>query len=164
MTILIGGGRNTIWPHRENCVDHTILPMRSDFFLLPPPYYAIWNHPHLFGSFVQTMLRLCCAHLISLQHCQALTDKDGASNLYIDFLTKYYKFKSLRASKLHQWLKSHSHFAEFDLMVGFMSSIYFWGSNKRGTVLFVTWTFNEILITYLSLSSFFSNILHISYC
>ena len=62
-TAAYGGGQNFFWPHRENCVNHTIFLMQSDIFC-QPPYYAVWNHPQLFGSFVQTKLRLCSVDLI----------------------------------------------------------------------------------------------------
>ena len=39
----------------------------------------------LFGSLVQTMAKLCCAHLISLHRRQAQPDRDGASNHKLDF-------------------------------------------------------------------------------
>ena len=35
-----------IRPHGKNRVTHTILDIRPEFFC-PPPYYAVWNHPHL---------------------------------------------------------------------------------------------------------------------
>ena len=54
-------------------------------FFCQPPYYALWNHLHLFGSFVQTMSKLCCAHLISSHPRQAQMYRDIASNHEIDF-------------------------------------------------------------------------------
>ena len=67
-------------------MDHTILPMRSDF-CDPPPCYAVCNLPHLFGSFVQTMLELFYAHLIFLHRRQAQMDTDSASKYEIGFYT-----------------------------------------------------------------------------
>ena len=77
---------NLFWPFGEKCVDHTIFLMRSDF-CHPSPCYAVWNHPHLFGSFVQTMLDLFNSHLISLHRRQARMDKDSDSKHEIGFYT-----------------------------------------------------------------------------
>ena len=44
-------------------------------------------------SFFQTMLKHCCAHLISLRRCQSQMDGDGAFSNEIDFLTQYKKIK-----------------------------------------------------------------------
>ena len=60
-----------------------------------PQYIAVLNHPPLFGSNVRTMLQLCCAHLISLNCCQAQTDRDNASNHKEYFLTQYLKILNL---------------------------------------------------------------------
>ena len=73
-------------PFGKKCVDHTILLMRSDF-CHPLPCYAVSNHPHLFGSFVQTMLDLFDAHLIFLHRRQARMDTDSASKYEIGFYT-----------------------------------------------------------------------------
>ena len=66
--------------------------------LCPPPYYL---KPYTtIGSLVQIMLKLCCAHLISLHGRQAQTDRDGASNHKIDFLHNIRRFKFLKGIKI----------------------------------------------------------------
>ena len=74
--------------HREVWITQFFLCDR--IFCCLPPYYAVGNHPHLFKSFVQTMLKL-----ISLHHRQALTDTDGASNNKIDFHKQYLEILNL---------------------------------------------------------------------
>ena len=59
-------------------------PYAVGFVFRPPPYYALRNHPHLFGSCVQTMLKLCSAYLISLHCRQAQMDRDSDVNYEID--------------------------------------------------------------------------------
>ena len=46
--------------HIGQIVWSTRFSLCSGIFFGPPPYYAVWNHKHLLGSFVQTMLKLCC--------------------------------------------------------------------------------------------------------
>ena len=58
-------------------------------FFCPPPYYAVWLNLILFGSIVRTMPNPRYGNLRTLHCCQAQTDKDGASNHKIDFLTYY---------------------------------------------------------------------------
>ena len=61
------------------------------------------------------MLKLGCAHLISLHRRQAQTDKDGVSNHKIDLFTQYKEILNLEMHKnCIIALKSYGHFAEFD--------------------------------------------------
>ena len=59
-----------------------------------PTYYAVWNHPILFGSFVQTMPNPSCAHLISLHRRQAQPDWVDASKHKTGILPHDRTFKS----------------------------------------------------------------------
>ena len=52
-------------PHRENWVNHTILPMCPDFFC-PPLYYVVWNHPFLFGKLYGKLAEIRWAETV---HC-----------------------------------------------------------------------------------------------
>ena len=73
----------------EICVDHTILPMRSDLFSV---HRRIMLFETIYtcsvGSFVETRLKLCFAHLISLHRRQAQMDIDSDSNhvRYFNFI------------------------------------------------------------------------------
>ena len=96
-----------IWRHRESCADQKNFPTRP-IFSSSPPYYSVWKHQHLFGSFVQIMLQLCCAHLISLHLPQVPMDEDGASSHKINFVHNIRRLKFWRESKLHHWFQSYN--------------------------------------------------------
>ena len=69
---------NKFRPERENFVDHLILPIRSNC--------AVWNNPPVFGSFVQTMLIQCCAHLICLpRRCRCVLTLTVMKRMYSCF-------------------------------------------------------------------------------
>ena len=71
----------------ELCGSHGS-PYAIKFFLSVTILCSLNTSP-LFGSLVQTMLKLFCANLISLRRRQAQTDRDGASNRKIDLLTRH---------------------------------------------------------------------------
>ena len=57
------------------------------------------------GGFVKTMLKLCCAHLISLYCRQAQMDRDGASNYKrVFFLHRFRILKGIKIASLVQKL------------------------------------------------------------
>ena len=102
------------WSHRENCVDHTLLPMQSVIF--------VRHHDMQFETIT---LWLNSAVFISFLYI-ATKPKQG----YRWCFQQYYRFfhrilhhsKSWRAYTLYHWFKSYSYFAEFDWMVCFMAS------------------------------------------
>ena len=63
-TAYYGGGQKRFWPDRKNRVDHTVLPMWSNFFALRH-YIMQFERNLFFGYFVQTMPNHRYPHLSS---------------------------------------------------------------------------------------------------
>ena len=124
-------------------------------YFCPPPYYAVWLNPSLFGPYVQKMPSPRSSHFSSLHCRQAKTDKDDASNheKRVSYIILG-DFRSWSESNSQQKFKSYGHFTELDWKAGVMNCIK-WprlvigGFTQSFWVMFLVWNCDHVnLLTF----------------